>query len=154
MQNEKTKKIKLALRFSLALIASVLAGYLFHNANLSQNTHQQLKVNSTVIDIEIAKTSQEKAKGLCCRDSLGENNGMLFVYDKPGFYSFWMKDTKIPLDIYWINSDKRIIHIEENVLPASYPKAYVSKQMAQYVLETNAGFTKKYDIAVGDTVGF
>lgn len=127
---------------------------LFSNAKQSHIFYDQVKINDTVINIEIAKTSQEKARGLCCRDSLGENNGMLFVYDKPGFYSFWMKDTKIPLDIYWINSDKRIIHIEENVLPASYPKAYVSKQMAQYVLETNAGFTKKYDIAVGDTVGF
>jgi uncharacterized membrane protein (UPF0127 family) len=154
MQNEKTKKIKSALNFGGAIFIIITTLVVIKFAKTSQNQAQKLKINNTTINIEIAKTSQEKAKGLCCRDSLSPNGGMLFVYDRPDYYAFWMKDTKIPLDIYWIDSGKQIIHIEENILPSSYPKAYVSKQAAQYVLETNAGFAKTHNIKVGDNVAF
>lgn len=79
---------------------------------------------------------------------------MLFVYDMPGSYAFWMKDTRIPLDIMWLNSEKEIVHIESNVQPASYPKTFVPKMPAQYVLETNAGYAQKYTIKIGDRVEF
>ena len=79
---------------------------------------------------------------------------MLFVYNKPGDYRFWMKDTKIPLDMFWINSDKQIVHIEKDVQPSSYPESFGSEEPAQYVLETNAGFAKKYQIQNRDIVAF
>jgi uncharacterized membrane protein (UPF0127 family) len=65
-----------------------------------------------------------------------------------------MKDTRIPLDMYWINSEKKIIHIEHSVQPDSYPKSYGPKEPSQYVLETNAGFAKANNIQVGDVVQF
>lgn len=124
-------------------------------AILSQNKKlAELTINDTTVAVEFAKTSQEQSRGLCCRDSLPENQGMLFVYDSPGNYGFWMKDTRIPLDMYWISSEKRIVHIEHSVQPDSYPKSYRSPEPAQYILETNAGFAKQYNIQVGDIVQF
>lgn len=154
MQNEKTKKTKLARRL-FAGAAAVLVGLsLLFIATRSQNRLPTVRIDGVVVSVEIAKTSQEKQQGLCCRDSLPENQGMLFVYEKPGDYRFWMKDTRIPLDMYWISSEKKIVHIEESVQPSSFPKQFESGFRAQFVLETNAGFAKKHNIQVGDTVEF
>jgi uncharacterized membrane protein (UPF0127 family) len=121
---------------------------------LHRNNSELLTINGNKIRIEIAKSSQKKSEGLCCRDSLPDDHGMLFVYDQPGDYRFWMKDTKIPLDMIWIDSNKKIVHIEEDVQPSSYPKSFGSNDPAQYVLETNAGFVKKYQIQKRDNVAF
>lgn len=113
-----------------------------------------LQVANQTLQIEIAKTEQQKETGLCCRTSLDENAGMLFVYDKPGIYHFWMKDTKIPLDMYWIDAQKTIIYIEHSVQPESYPKSFGPENPAQYILETNAGYAKRHNITIGETVIF
>lgn len=152
MQNDATKKTKLALKL-LASVSAIIVGLsMISFAIKSQNELPNVKIADFVIAVEIATTSQEKQKGLCCRERLPENQGMLFVYEKPGNYRFWMKDTNIPLDMYWISSEKKIVHIEENVQPSSFPKQFGSDIKAQYVLETNAGFAKKHNIRVGDTV--
>ena len=154
MQNEKTKKTKLARRLVASAVIIFAALSVLFFAIKSQNELPSVMVGDIVIAVEIAKSSQEKQKGLCCRDSLPENQGMLFVYDMPGNYRFWMKDTRIPLDMYWISSEQKIVHIEENVQPESYKKSFGTDVPSQYVLETNAGFAKKHNIRVGDTVEF
>src|SRR6218665_2857644 len=140
MQNDETKKTKSAPKLliitSVLMILSVL-GILVFFAIRSQIVNPNIRINNQVLDIKIAMTSQEKTQGLCCRDSLPVNQAMLFVYDRPGNYPFWMKDTRIALDMIWISSDKKIVHIEHNVQPASYPTSYTSKIPAQYILETN-----------------
>lgn len=160
MQNEKTKKTKWALRAAALLVLGVFAGVVFFAISSQKPEPQKIvkdptvKINDTVIHINFAITSQEKTRGLCCRDSLAEDHGMLFVYDFPGNYGFWMKDTRIPLDMYWINSRKEIVHIEHSVQPSSYPKSFGSQVISQYILETNAGFAKDHGIEIGDTARF
>jgi len=154
MQNDVIKKTKLARK------AGILAGSVFFIilaiffAKPSQNKSINLRVANNELFVEIAKTSQQKEKGLCCRDTLAQNSGMLFAYDKPGIYRYWMKDTRIPLDMYWINSQKEIIHIEKNVQPSSFPTTYGPETPAQYVLETNAGYADKHKITSGQVVDF
>jgi len=152
MQNVKTKKIKWALSFSL--VASTILVIVLFFATRSQNGFKTVLINGTKIHVEIATTSQDKEKGLCCRDSLPENQGMLFVYEKPGSYRFWMKDTKIPLDMYWLNPTKKIVHIEHDVDPKTYPKSFGTNIPSQFILETNAGFAKAHNIQIGDTIVF
>lgn len=154
MQNEKTKKTKLARRLVASAVIIFAALSVLFFAIKSQNDLPSVNIGDVVIPVEIATSSQEKQKGLCCRNSLPENQGMLFVYEKPGNYRFWMKDTRIPLDMYWISSEKKIVHIEENVQPESYKKSFGTDVPSQYVLETNAGFAKQHNIRVGDTVEF
>lgn len=154
MQNDATKKTKLARRLLVGAVAIIVGLSVLFFTVKSQNYSPSMKIGDVVIPVEIATSSQEKQKGLCCRDSLPENQGMLFVYEKPGNYRFWMKDTRIPLDMYWISSEKKIVYIEQNVQPSSFPKQFGPDIKARYVLETNAGFAKKHTIKVGDTVEF
>jgi len=70
-------------------------------------------INNNCFEVEIAKSQEEKKKGLSLREDLPFNSGMLFVYNKENFYSFWMKDMNFPLDIIWINADNKIVHIEK-----------------------------------------
>ena len=147
------KYIKVVAVVTGAALIMYGIGLLLMN-QLHQNNSELLTINGNKITIEIAKSSQKKSEGLCCRDSLPDDHGMLFVYDQPGDYRFWMKDTKIPLDMIWIDSNKKIVHIEEDVQPSSFPESFGSNDPAQYVLEINAGFVKKYQIQKRDNVAF
>ena len=137
----------------IALIA-LLPFVAVYFAIKSQYKVTTVAINQVEIKAQIATTSQQKERGLCCRDSLPQNFGMLFVYDRPGDYQFWMKNTRIPLDIFWVNEHKQITHIEQRVEPRSYPKTFGSPKLSKYVLETNAGIAEKYKIKVGDSVRF
>lgn len=148
---EKTKSARKPLIF-LAVLLIVLGVLIF--ATFLQNKDKVLEIGGVKIAIKYARTPAEKQRGLCCRNSLPENSGMLFMYHSPGNYRFWMKDTHIPLDMYWISQDKKIVHIEENVQPSSYPRTFGTNQRAQYILETNAGFAKKHNIQIDDRVKF
>lgn len=151
MPSAKTKKIKSAL--SALAILTIVGGAFLVSAILSQNRTIQIAGQS--IRVEIADEPAERESGLCCRDSLRSDSGMLFVYDKPGYYSFWMKDTRIPLDIIWVDSAAEIVYIEEYVQPESYPnESFVSGKPAQFIIETNAGWVTEHAIQVGDTVTF
>lgn len=157
MRKDETKKIKwarsLLLIFIVAAFPFVMV-YLAFSSLPSAKNQNILVVKKVSVEIEVARTQLEKEKGLCCRDYLPKDSGMLFVYDKPGNYRFWMRDTRIPLDMYWINSQKKIIHIEKNVQPESYPKSFGPAASSQYILETNAGFASAHSIVVGDSVSF
>lgn len=115
-----------------------------------------IKINNTEIEIEVAKSKEERQIGLSKRNSLGENKGMLFVFTKDSRPVFWMKDTLIPLDIIWIN-DGKIIGIDKYVKPEpsvndSQLKKYSSPSIVDYVLEVNGGFCDKNDIKVGQSL--
>ena len=105
------------------------------------------------VNVEIADSIQEQERGLMFRESLGENSGMLFVFDDDNIRSFWMKNTLISLDIIWIDENLKIVHIE-NAVPCKqeYCASYVSNVSAKYVLEVNGGFVEKNKIEVGDFV--
>jgi len=108
------------------------------------------KINRSVIYIEVAQTSEEKQQGLSGRQSLGNNEGLLFVYDQPEQHQFWMKDMNFPIDIIWIADDYRVVDITKNLTPDTYPERFTSSKPAQYVLEVNAGYSDELDIRIGD----
>ena len=88
------------------------------------------------------------------RESLPEDSGMLFVFGDEAVRSFWMKNTLIPLDMIFIDSNRRIVHIEENTQPCeSDPCSIYSSQLpAMYVIEVNAGFSERNGLGAGDSV--
>lgn len=77
---------------------------------------------------------------------------MLFVFDEPGHYAFWMKDMRFPIDIIWAGPDGRVVHIEENLSPETYPNSFSSALPAQYVLEVPAGFAQAHAVQLGSTL--
>jgi uncharacterized membrane protein (UPF0127 family) len=102
------------------------------------------------ISVSIAQTNAERTQGLGGRDGLKENEGMLFVFDKPDTYGFWMKDMKFSIDIVWILGGK-IIFIEKSLSPTTYPKVFSPTSPAQFVLELPAGFCDTHEVRVGDS---
>jgi uncharacterized protein len=105
------------------------------------------------IDIEIADTPRDRAQGLMYRTQMGENQGMLFVFEEEEPQSFWMKNTKISLDIIFADANKKIVTIQKHTIP--YSEAPVpSFEDAKYVVEVNAGFTDRYSIKEGDKIRF
>jgi uncharacterized membrane protein (UPF0127 family) len=112
-------------------------------------------IKGVCIEVEIADSPEKQSQGLMFRKALFDNQGMLFVFNEPDKYAFWMKNVEFPLDIIWINQDKVIIDIKACVLTCrdSCP-ALVPQEKAQYVLEVNAGFVEKNQIQIGDSVNF
>jgi uncharacterized membrane protein (UPF0127 family) len=97
----------------------------------------------TIIQAEVADTTQKRALGLMFRDSLPPNRGMLFTFFDSQEWSFWMKNTRIPLDIIWMDKTKKIVHIEHNVPICTRSDDgcpnYQPNSPAMYVLELAAG---------------
>ncbi len=101
--------------------------------------------------VEIADTPDKRALGLMYRKELAEDHGMWFVFEHEQPLSFWMKNTRIPLDMLYFDAQKRLVHIEENVPPCrrSQCPSYPSGQPARYVLEINAGLSRKLGLKPG-----
>ena len=108
-------------------------------------------------NVELAETVAERTQGLKYRKSLPEDRGMLFIFTESARYSFWMKDTLIPLDIIWLDYNKRIVHIEYNVPPCNNQptcRSYAPDKNALYVLEINAGKAKELGMSEGMQLNF
>jgi uncharacterized membrane protein (UPF0127 family) len=106
------------------------------------------------VKVEIADTLKKRTVGLMDRQSLDEDSGMLFVFDLEAKHSFWMKNTLIPLDIIFIDSNNKIVDIKHNFEPCKkiICDTYASAEVAKYALEVNGGFSEKNNIRVNNTV--
>ncbi len=98
--------------------------------------------------IEYALTNSQKEKGLMFRDNLCEKCGMLFDFNSEQKVRMWMKNTKIPLDMVFMNSKKTVVFIAKNTIPNS-TNTISTLIPTQYVLELNAGSAQKYGIKIG-----
>jgi uncharacterized membrane protein (UPF0127 family) len=105
------------------------------------------------VRVEIANTNAAREVGLMYRKHLDPDAGMLFVFAAPAPVSFWMKNTEIPLDMVFADSDARVIGIVENAEPYSEQLLSVSGA-SQYVLEVNGGFCRRYGVKPGDRLKF
>lgn len=103
------------------------------------------------VRVEIADDSGEQAQGLMNRTALGEDRGMLFVFEEEDTLSFWMKNTLIPLSVAYIDFEGRIVDIQKMEPLDDEPPNYVSAEPAQYALEVNQGFFEERGVEVGDT---
>lgn len=123
----------------------------------SPSQETQVIIKNIVITVELADTDEKRKKGLGGRESLPTNAGMLFIYPKPDHYNFWMKGTKIPLDIIWIKGDT-IVDITKNALPPKEDQKYedlpiyTPKEPSDKILEVNAGFADANGIMIGDKI--
>ena len=106
---------------------------------------------SVEVPVEIADAPDEQQTGLMGRPALAEDSGMLFVFNDEQQRSFWMRDTLIPLSIAFIDSQGRIVDIQDMQPLDETP--HLSAAPAQYALEVNQGFFTGRGIQVGDTVG-
>jgi len=104
-------------------------------------------------NIEIAKTEYEVQTGLMNRNSIKNNQAMLFVFPDVRERSFYMKNTRFPLDIIYIDHNKRIVSFQENAQPLD-ETGLPSNTPAQFVLEVNAGLAEELLLEVGDKMDY
>lgn len=101
---------------------------------------------------EIAETDKQLARGLMYRESIGENEGMLFIFSKPDRINMWMKNTLIPLDMLFIDSTGKIVYIAHETEPKSLRMINAGNIPVISVMELKGGITKKHNINIGDKV--
>ncbi len=147
-------------RFILIFLGLFLGGaigvgpYLAKIKEIEQRV--QVYINDQIIVADVVRAENERNAGLSGREAMGVNEGMLFLFDEPGRYGFWMKGMKFPIDIIWINGNK-VVGIEERApiagetrdreIPIYYPPEEVDK-----VLETVAGRARLLRLAIGDEI--
>jgi uncharacterized membrane protein (UPF0127 family) len=119
------------------------------------NEQVPMRVGGARLQVEVRDDEEDRALGLSYRDSLGENEGMVFVFDSAQPQRFWMRGMQFPLDMIWIR-DGRVVEVTENVpAPASEsetPVTVSSKEEADIVLEVNGGWVARHGVRVGDAV--
>lgn len=99
--------------------------------------------------VELAMSTEDREQGLAGRPTINDNEAMLFIFDKPGMYGFWMKDMLVPIDMFWLDDKRQVVSMVMNVSPDTYPRVFYSSAPARYVLETAAGLGERYQIATG-----
>jgi uncharacterized membrane protein (UPF0127 family) len=102
------------------------------------------------VRVEIADSPDEQARGLMERTALAEDRGMLFVFPEEEVRSFWMRNTQIPLSIAYMDSEGRIVDIQDMKPLDDEEPHYVSAEPARYALEVNQGFFDERGVEVGD----
>ena len=137
--------------FGLLLLVSCTSQ---NTITLNDNKNQiPLTIDNNKIYVEVAKTPAEQEQGLMFRNELSEDAGMLFVFDDVSQKNFWMKNTLIPLDMIFIDKNKKIVSIQSAV-PCEEDPCVVYASPAQYVLEVNQGYAEHPGIKEGDVVLF
>ncbi len=176
MEKKKSPLVKLLLSF-IVIIALVLGiKYAFFNGSYNSGVSNASSTDDTAsltsalpddsygtvvisapkgtINALLADTDAKMELGLSYRDSIANNSGMLFQFNEPGVYDFWMKDMHFPLDIVWIDADKNVIGIETNLSPDTYPNTVSPDSDMAYALEIPAGSAALMGIATGTILSF
>jgi uncharacterized membrane protein (UPF0127 family) len=141
-----------AALFAIVLIGALLTAVSDVGAKMRRETLTLVTAaGERQIDIEVAETSEEKAKGLMFRTSLPDSQGMLFPYSPPQEITMWMKNTYIPLDMVFIRADGIVHRIEARTEPFS-EKTIASNGNVAAVLEIAGGAAQRLGLKPGDTV--
>lgn len=126
-------------------IDSVLSEYMrYETGNIS--------VFGKDVPVYLADNPRIRTRGLSNKTYLPENEGMLFVFENPAQYSFWMKDMNFSIDMVWIDEEGKVVFVKEDVSPDTYPTLFTPTDPALYVLELNAGYARDLGLTVGTKV--
>ncbi len=142
------RKSSMFLRILSFLFIAVLSG-------CASAGDSWVEVGGQRYSVEVANDDAARARGLMFRDHLDPGSGMLFIHDREEPQAYWMKNTRIALDILYFDSEGRLVAQQRDVPPCSAGNrcpSYPSKLPALYVLELNAGTAAKLNLATGDRI--
>ena len=111
-----------------------------------------IMIDDVPLEVQIADTEPRRVRGLMFQDQLPYDQGMIFVFDKPGLYSLWMLNMQFSLDMMWFDEDGKIVHIEKDVPPCKTPleiatcQSIIPEGQAVYVLEVTSGFIEQNNV--------
>lgn len=142
------------MRHFLLLLMLVLAAPL---AGCASDGGQWVELKGQRFTVEVADDHEERNRGLMFRDKLSTGHGMLFVHETQQPLAYWMKNTRIPLDIFYFDAERKLVSVSRGVPPCSLGDRcppYPSSGPALYVLELNAGQANALQVAPGDEIRF
>lgn len=148
------------LRVLIVLAMALLAG-----CQGKTNSSDDLRLrtltlpNGQKIYAEILIRPEEVMRGMMFRPGLAEDRGLLFIHRRPGKYSYWMHNVKVPLDIIWMDKDRTVVEISLNTPPCGEQDPikcpqFGGKEDSRFVLELAGGLAAKYGLAVGQKIEF
>jgi hypothetical protein len=111
-----------------------------------------IMIDDVPLQVQIADSEPRRIRGLMFQDQLPYDQGMIFVFEKPGLYSLWMLNMQFSLDMIWFDQDGKIVHIEKDVPPCKTPleiaacQSIIPDEEAVYVLEVTSGFVDQNNI--------
>ena len=144
-------------RMMRSFLFAFLAGGLLFCQTVRQDKFIKIYLpDGKSVTAELAVTDEERQRGLMFREKLGLDQGMLFVFEEESKYAFWMKNTLIPLDMLWIDKDRRIVHIRRNVPPCKEDPcpSYGPDRAGLYALELAAGASDRFGLKLFDRLEF
>jgi len=109
-----------------------------------------------LLKAEVMVKDEDRAMGLMFRPSLPDDHGMLFIFNELDFHGIWMKNCKFPIDILWLDEERKVVHVAESVPPCKTERCpvYQPLRRAAYVVEINAGQARREKAVVGSSIGF
>jgi uncharacterized protein len=136
--------------FRLIKIMVIIGGAIAVIGLLLYRQPSTVKFGDSTFNVTVADDNAEREKGLGNTNRLAPNTGMLFVFEDSFYWQMWMKDMNFPIDIIWLNYERKVIAVDRNVQPGSYPQTYTPPDPVMYVLEVPAGDANRNGIKVGD----
>ena len=109
-----------------------------------------LKIGNHPLKVEVAQTEAQRQQGLMFRKSLGRDDGMLFIFEDPGYYAMWMKNTLIPLSVAFVDANGVILNVAD-MAPQTLD-SHPAQGPAVYAIETNVGWFAQHHVGAGDKV--
>ncbi|HJP96629.1 MAG TPA: DUF192 domain-containing protein [Candidatus Saccharimonadales bacterium] len=152
MPNNAIAKTAWAPRKRLVVTLAALAALLVCAGLYARHHQKYTHIGSHAFVTEVASTPAAQQQGLSERTSFSSRQAMLFSYNRPQQLCFWMKDMYFSLDILWMDASHRVISMQQNVSPKTYPQQFCAQ--AQYVLEIRAGQAKASGAHIGQQIDF
>ncbi len=132
---------------SILVLSGLLGGVFF-----AKTARPQVCFGDVCVTVEVADTEDKRTQGLMFRSRLPEGRGMLFVFPESAFWPFWMKDTYMSLDIFWLNENREVVELIRGAQPAAgqlYPPRFGGTVPARFALEVPAGFAERHGVKEG-----
>jgi uncharacterized protein len=149
--------------FGFILLSWIIAGFVMSQVDKPKSAEEEITVrevfdykiamacfSDNCIEVEIADTKEKQRQGLMFRNEVSSNSGMLFLFENEGVHSFWMKNVDVSLDIIFLDSSFKVVHIANAVLCSDECVLY--EYNSKYVIEVKEGFARDNNINVGDYV--
>lgn len=135
----------------VALLLLFFSGSIYFNFLHKTPT---LRIRDSTFSLETADTQEKREQGLSGRGFIENNQAMLFVFESDGPQCMWMKDMNFSIDMIWLDAQKKVVHLEDDVSPDTYPRSFCSPLPARYVVEVKKGTIARDGVQVGQNLGF
>ncbi len=154
---QATPPNKKRIIFLVLMALLLISGALLFNAPKQSEFIEVRFPSGAKLQAEVADTPEKLLFGLAFRESLPENGGMIFLFEKSGLHKVWTKGFQFPVDLMWVDESKNIVHIKEAVQPCMKdpcPWHGPPPENARYVIEADAGFAQRAEASVGTELIF